>query len=69
MTPSLGVVGAGTMGAGIAQLGAQAGWETLVHDPVADHDSEAGTSISLEAHESHVVSPVSARAALARVGT
>ncbi|MFL5846564.1 MAG: 3-hydroxyacyl-CoA dehydrogenase NAD-binding domain-containing protein [Solirubrobacteraceae bacterium] len=37
--PRLGVVGAGTMGAGIAQLGAQAGWETLVHDPVADVDA------------------------------
>ncbi len=36
MSGRLGVVGAGTMGAGIAQLGAQAGWETLVHDPVAD---------------------------------
>jgi 3-hydroxybutyryl-CoA dehydrogenase len=24
------------MGAGIAQLGAQAGWETLLHDPIAD---------------------------------
>src|SRR5215218_2607463 len=32
----LGVVGAGTMGAGIAQLGALAGLETVVHDPVAD---------------------------------
>jgi 3-hydroxybutyryl-CoA dehydrogenase len=30
----LGVVGAGTMGAGIAQLGALAGMETVVHDPV-----------------------------------
>ena len=30
----LGVVGAGTMGAGIAQLGCLAGLETLVHDPV-----------------------------------
>jgi 3-hydroxybutyryl-CoA dehydrogenase len=27
------------MGAGIAQLGAQAGWETLLHDPVADVDA------------------------------
>jgi len=35
----LGVVGAGTMGAGIAQLGSQAGWETLVFDPVADVDA------------------------------
>ncbi|MEA2386179.1 MAG: 3-hydroxybutyryl-CoA dehydrogenase [Thermoleophilaceae bacterium] len=32
----LGVVGAGTMGAGIAQLGALAGIDTLVHDPVPD---------------------------------
>jgi len=31
----LGVVGAGTMGAGIAQLGCLAGLETLLHDPVA----------------------------------
>jgi 3-hydroxybutyryl-CoA dehydrogenase len=31
----LGVVGAGTMGAGIAQLGCLAGMETLLHDPVA----------------------------------
>jgi 3-hydroxybutyryl-CoA dehydrogenase len=30
----LGVVGAGTMGAGIAQLGCLAGMRTLVHDPV-----------------------------------
>ena len=32
----LGVVGAGTMGAGIAQLGAAAGFRTLLHDPDAD---------------------------------
>jgi 3-hydroxybutyryl-CoA dehydrogenase len=32
----LGVVGAGTMGAGIAQLGCAAGMETLLQDPVAD---------------------------------
>ena len=32
----LGVVGAGTMGAGIAQLGAAAGIETRLHDPDAD---------------------------------
>jgi 3-hydroxybutyryl-CoA dehydrogenase len=32
----LGVVGAGTMGAGIAQLGALAGIETLLHDPFPD---------------------------------
>ncbi len=32
----LGVVGAGTMGAGIAQLGAAAGFRTLLHDPAPD---------------------------------
>ncbi|MEA2126066.1 MAG: 3-hydroxybutyryl-CoA dehydrogenase [Solirubrobacteraceae bacterium] len=32
----LGVVGAGTMGAGIAQLGAQAGMRTRLHDPDPD---------------------------------
>ena len=32
----LGVVGAGTMGAGIAQLGAAAGMRTLLNDPVPD---------------------------------
>jgi 3-hydroxybutyryl-CoA dehydrogenase len=33
---AIGVIGAGTMGAGIAQLAAQAGARTLLHDPVAD---------------------------------
>jgi 3-hydroxybutyryl-CoA dehydrogenase len=40
----LGVVGAGTMGAGIAQLGAAAGMRTLLHDPLQqalDHGTEA----------------------------
>jgi 3-hydroxybutyryl-CoA dehydrogenase len=32
----IGVVGAGTMGAGIAQLAAAAGARTLLHDPIAD---------------------------------
>jgi 3-hydroxybutyryl-CoA dehydrogenase len=32
----LGVVGAGTMGAGIAQLGCAAGYRTLLHDPLPD---------------------------------
>lgn len=32
----IGVVGAGTMGAGIAQLAARAGARTLLHDPVAE---------------------------------
>src|SRR5205809_7156485 len=30
----VGVIGAGTMGAGIAQLGCLAGMETLLHDPL-----------------------------------
>ncbi len=36
MPEVIGVVGAGTMGAGIAQLAAAAGARTLLHDPVAD---------------------------------
>jgi 3-hydroxybutyryl-CoA dehydrogenase len=32
----VGVVGAGTMGAGIAQLSAQSGMETVLHDPVPE---------------------------------
>jgi 3-hydroxybutyryl-CoA dehydrogenase len=31
----LGVVGAGTMGSGIAQLGCLAGMDTYLHDPFA----------------------------------
>src|SRR5215213_2098926 len=31
----IGVVGAGTMGSGIAQLGCLAGVETVLHDPIA----------------------------------
>jgi 3-hydroxybutyryl-CoA dehydrogenase len=33
---TIGVIGAGTMGAGIAQLAAQAGARTLLHDPVPE---------------------------------
>ena len=36
MPEVIGVVGAGTMGAGIAQLAAAAGARTLLHDPVPD---------------------------------
>ena len=31
---TIGVLGAGTMGAGIAQIAAEAGLDVLVHDPV-----------------------------------
>jgi 3-hydroxybutyryl-CoA dehydrogenase len=33
---TIGVIGAGTMGAGIAQLAARSGAQTLLHDPVAE---------------------------------
>jgi len=32
----IGVLGAGTMGSGIAQLAARAGARTLLHDPIAE---------------------------------
>jgi 3-hydroxybutyryl-CoA dehydrogenase len=41
----LGVVGAGTMGAGIAQLGCAAGLRTLMHDPVADALQRGGEAV------------------------
>jgi 3-hydroxybutyryl-CoA dehydrogenase len=41
----LGVVGAGTMGAGIAQLGCAAGMRTLMHDPVADALQRGGKAV------------------------
>src|SRR5919197_5960890 len=36
MVERIGVVGAGTMGAGIAQLACLGGFETWMHDPVPD---------------------------------
>ena len=42
----LGVLGAGTMGAGIAQVAAEAGLEVLVHDPVAGAYERARDRIS-----------------------
>jgi 3-hydroxybutyryl-CoA dehydrogenase len=36
MTERIGVVGAGTMGAGIAQLACLGGYETTIHDPVPE---------------------------------
>ncbi|HEX6390764.1 MAG TPA: 3-hydroxyacyl-CoA dehydrogenase NAD-binding domain-containing protein, partial [Solirubrobacteraceae bacterium] len=51
MTPeTIGVVGAGTMGAGIAQLAAQTGARTLVYDPQPGAaDAAAGDSIEAAA--------------------
>src|SRR3954469_8609424 len=41
----LGVVGAGTMGAGIAQLGCLAGIETVLHDPIPEALENGAASI------------------------
>jgi len=46
----IGVLGAGTMGAGIAQLAARAGAETLLYDPIEDA-LEAGLRKAREGHE------------------
>ena len=53
----LGVVGAGTMGAGIAQLGCAAGYRTLLHDPLPE---------ALEAGERRVRDGLSAGSAKGR---
>ncbi len=42
----IGILGAGTMGAGIAQVAAEAGIETLVHDPIAGAFERAHARIS-----------------------
>jgi 3-hydroxybutyryl-CoA dehydrogenase len=41
----IGVVGAGTMGAGIAQLGALAGVDTVLHDPVGEALTKGAAAI------------------------
>ncbi len=41
----LGVIGAGTMGAGIAQLGCLAGIETALHDPIAEALEQGGERV------------------------
>ena len=55
----LGVVGAGTMGAGIAQLGCAAGFRTLLHDPLPE---------ALDAGERRVRDGLGRWAAKGRVG-
>ena len=42
---SIGVVGAGTMGAGIAQLGCLAGFDTFLHDPFPEALERGGESV------------------------
>ncbi|HEY8170147.1 MAG TPA: 3-hydroxyacyl-CoA dehydrogenase NAD-binding domain-containing protein [Candidatus Limnocylindria bacterium] len=66
----VGVLGAGTMGAGIAQVVAEAGFETLVHDPI-----EGATELALERIGRHLerridkgqLSSIDAGNALARI--
>ncbi|MDE3070372.1 MAG: 3-hydroxyacyl-CoA dehydrogenase [Acidobacteriota bacterium] len=41
----IGVVGAGTMGAGIAQLAAQAGARTILHDPIGEALARGGQKV------------------------
>ncbi|HEU4979826.1 MAG TPA: 3-hydroxyacyl-CoA dehydrogenase NAD-binding domain-containing protein [Solirubrobacterales bacterium] len=64
------VVGAGTMGAGIAQLAVQAGARTLLHDPIADALA-AGTekigSMLARLAEKGKISAEEAEAAVARL--
>ena len=42
---TLGVVGAGTMGSGIAQLGVLARMDTVVHDPVPEALERGGEAV------------------------
>jgi 3-hydroxybutyryl-CoA dehydrogenase len=42
---ALGVVGAGTMGAGIAQLGVLAGIDTFLHDPFPEALERGGERV------------------------
>ncbi len=66
----IGVIGAGTMGAGIAQLACRAGARTLLHDPIAEAlqrgAERARAGLSKEA-EKGKLSAEDARAAAARL--
>jgi 3-hydroxybutyryl-CoA dehydrogenase len=68
----LGVVGAGTMGAGIAQLGCLAGMDTVLHDPVPDALASAAERVAAgleRGAERGRWSADDARAARARLAT
>ena len=70
-SPAVGVVGAGTMGAGIAQISALGGMETLLHDPdpKALHQGIGAATSALEKGvERGRWSDQEAVAALARLG-
>ena len=66
----IGVLGAGTMGAGIAQLAAEAGIEVIVHDPIEgayDHALERTAGFLARKVEKGQLSAASREAALARI--
>ena len=67
----IGVLGAGTMGSGIAQIAAEAGLEVLVHDPIPGAYERARDRISgylRRKAEKGEMSDEEAAFALARVG-
>ena len=67
---TIGVLGAGTMGSGIAQLAARAGARTLLHDPIAEAlergAKRAGEGLQKEAAKGKL-SEADAQAASARI--
>src|SRR5262249_19546369 len=68
----VGVVGAGTMGAGIAQLAVHAGARTLLHDPIPEALEKGAAKIAAMLErlaEKGEISPEGAAAATARVET
>ncbi len=72
MPACVGVVGAGTMGAGIAQLSMQAGARTLLHDPIPDAlraGAEKIESMLGRLAEKGKISAEEAEAAVARLET
>lgn len=66
----IGVLGAGTMGTGIAQLAAEAGIEVIVHDPIEgayDHALDRTAGFLTRKVEKAQLSDASREAALARI--